>query len=163
MISQQVKPGPGPLQYLAGIGFIALAVAALVRVADRALPQGRFQRSIAAGGLVAALALLSWSQAHIYRDNETLYRDTIAKNPESFLAHYNLGYLLIRRGHIDEAIERFDRAIALALQDGLPSRNLADARDALAQLPSKPDRPEVLAPRHREARHSPPPATQDLE
>jgi len=65
--------------------------------------------------LVAAwLALLTWRQAGHYRDAETLYRATLARNPSSWMAHHNLGRIVSRQpGGLEEAIAHFRMAIAL--------------------------------------------------
>jgi hypothetical protein len=67
-------------QYVASVGLIALAATGLSRIPLNA--------SIA---LPLALAVLTWRQTAIYRDLETLWTDTLAKNPAAWLAHNNLG------------------------------------------------------------------------
>ncbi len=47
-----------------------------------------------AAGLVVILGMLTWLQSGIYRDAETLYRATLARNPTCWVAHYNLGDVL---------------------------------------------------------------------
>jgi tetratricopeptide (TPR) repeat protein len=63
------------------------------------------------GVLVACLALLTWRQCRIYSDAQTLWRDTLAHDPASFLAANNLGEQLLRRGAVDEAIGLFETAL----------------------------------------------------
>ena len=89
-------------QYLAGVGLIVLAAAALNR-APRVIP----------ATLVVLLGALTWQQAGIYRDLETLWRDTLAKNPGCWLAHNNLGLLLRNQGRIEEAMEHYHQAIQI--------------------------------------------------
>src|SRR6185295_11571360 len=98
-------------QYLATIAPIALASAALV-LAARRLPPAPALRAGGAFALLAVLGVLTWRQCGIYRDEETLWRDTIAKNPAAWLAQVNLGKLLERRGETDEAALCYRRAIA---------------------------------------------------
>ena len=50
-------------------------------------------------------ALLTWRQCGIYADLETLWRDTLAKNPDAWIAHNNLGIVLLDEGRIPEAVE----------------------------------------------------------
>src|SRR5204863_5731831 len=90
-------------QYLACIGPIALASAGLVNLADT------FKNSrtlILSAGLcvVAVLATLTWRQATMYGDIETLWRTTLARNPGCWMAHNNLGIALFEKGQLDEAI-----------------------------------------------------------
>ncbi len=68
-----------------------------------------------AAGLTGAIALvlgaLTFRQTAIYRDIETLYRDTIEHYPQSHLARINLGVLLRQRGEIDEATMHFEQVL----------------------------------------------------
>ena len=47
--------------------------------------------------LLAALGILTWRQSGAYRDGETLYRATLARNPDSYFAHLDLGSLLFAK------------------------------------------------------------------
>ena len=91
-------------QYIAGIGLIALAAAGLSW--NRLVARASF-------ALPLLLGILTWRQSHVYRDLETLWTDTIARNPSAWLAHNNLGTLLLDRGDDDRAIERYRDAIRL--------------------------------------------------
>ncbi|HWP70278.1 MAG TPA: tetratricopeptide repeat protein [Gemmatimonadaceae bacterium] len=91
-------------QYLAMIGPIALVAAVIARygVAERA-----------AFVLPLLLGVLTWRQTGVYRNLETLWTDTIAKNPSAWLAHNNLGNVLLDRGDLQGAIVRYRKAAAL--------------------------------------------------
>ncbi|MFL6519261.1 MAG: tetratricopeptide repeat protein [Chthoniobacterales bacterium] len=89
-------------QYLASVGLIVLAAAGLTR-----LP--RFVPPI----LLAVLAVLTWKQVGIYRDLETLWSDTIAKDPGSWMAENNLGLVLQQKGQHDEAIAHLQKSLEL--------------------------------------------------
>ncbi len=118
-------------QYLASIGWIALAVAmldglvvsALPLAASRvngrrsAKPQAAVRATVAAAVLVP-LAVLTWRQQAIYRDAETLWRDTVARNPTSWMAHVNLAAALRHRGATTEAGVESATALALAPDEG---------------------------------------------
>jgi tetratricopeptide (TPR) repeat protein len=58
---------------------------------------------IGGGVLLLTLSILTWRQGRIYEDRETLWRDTIAKNPSAWIAHNNLGDTLIVEGRLGEA------------------------------------------------------------
>jgi tetratricopeptide (TPR) repeat protein len=100
-------------QYLASLGVFALVGAGLT-LAVRRLPY-RFQRTghVGCALIVGALALLTWRQAYIYRDSETLYRETIARNPDCWLAELNLGTITSKSGRVDEGIAHFRRALEI--------------------------------------------------
>jgi tetratricopeptide (TPR) repeat protein len=100
-------------QYLASLGVIVPAAAGLTVAARRAsLTYGG--RACAAGVLLAALAVLTWRQSGIYQDAQTLYRVTLARNPDCWLAHNNLGSELLETpGRLSEAVSHFEAALRL--------------------------------------------------
>lgn len=72
--------------YLASIPVLVLALAGFERWPGlRGLPIG-----VAA----VALAALTWCRNADYRTAESIWTDTVAKRPDSGIAHYNLGYAL---------------------------------------------------------------------
>jgi hypothetical protein len=54
--------------------------------------------------LLATLAVLTRQQARMYTDVERLYRTTLQRNPDCWMAHLNLGVALADRGRIDDAM-----------------------------------------------------------
>ncbi len=93
-------------QYLASLPLIAAAAAGLTLVPAAARPAG--------GAIIFCLAALTGQQSPMYRDVQTLYRTTIARNPECWMAHNNLGReLLAHKTTQAEAITCFERALAL--------------------------------------------------
>lgn len=99
-------------QYAASIGPIAL-VSAGIATLSRSREKYRTAIHVCAVLIVATLGVLTWRQCHIYRNSQTIWRDTIAKNPSSLMAHYNLGNDLMRAGHLDESLDHYNRAIEL--------------------------------------------------
>jgi tetratricopeptide (TPR) repeat protein len=99
-------------QYLACIGLIALAVAAVVRRADMTNMR-KPARFMVTTPLVALLAALSWWNALAYADSETLWRDTLKKNPQAWMAHHNLGIELENTGRHDDAKKHYQAAVDL--------------------------------------------------
>jgi tetratricopeptide (TPR) repeat protein len=96
-------------QHLAIIGVICLAAAGWSQWADRS-------RVLALGSaavVVFALFCLTWRQNETYRDLETLYRATLAENPDSWVAHGNLGSLLAGTGRLEEAMPHFVEALRI--------------------------------------------------
>lgn len=104
-------------QYLASLGPIALAAAALARGAERLGPAVRRLVPAAAALLVVGLGYLTWRQSAVYVDNETLWRTTVARNPRAVMAWLNLGDVLARRQDHDGAIAAFRRALELRPDD----------------------------------------------
>ncbi|UCE59689.1 MAG: tetratricopeptide repeat protein [Phycisphaerales bacterium] len=98
-------------QYLAGVGVIALVVVAGYRALDGLGTWGtRLAPAVAIVALVT-LGALTWRQGRVYLDAETLWRDTLSKNPDVWLAHNNLGNILERQGKLDEAIDHHQQAL----------------------------------------------------
>ncbi|HEX5042342.1 MAG TPA: tetratricopeptide repeat protein [Candidatus Polarisedimenticolaceae bacterium] len=132
-------------QYLAGAALLSLAVAASAP-AWRRFPQAS---RVAAVLVLVLLGALTSARARVYRDEETLWRDTLAKNPGAWMAHNNLGQLLVRRGELQEGMTHYletlrlkpdhvnarsNLAVALATQ-GRFSEAERVLRDAIALLP----------------------------
>ena len=98
-------------QYVALIGPGSLVGA----VAGRAVANSQLRLlglSLGAG-LLVALGLMTWQQSQTYRDLETLWRATLARNPNSFIAHNNLSALLLAKGQADEALAHAETALQL--------------------------------------------------
>jgi tetratricopeptide (TPR) repeat protein len=99
-------------QYLACIGPIGLASAGIVSLSDK-FAQCRAVIVGAALLVVAGLGTLTWRQAATYADIETLWRTTLAKNPECWMAHTNIGLVLFQKGQIDDAIAHYRWALQM--------------------------------------------------
>ena len=95
--------------YLSSLGPIALGAALVTLTARRFQTQGVLYGFAAV--VLPLLLLLTWRQAGMYLNLETLWRTTIAKSPDVFLANYNLGYMLDKDGRISEAMIYYRRAI----------------------------------------------------
>jgi Flp pilus assembly protein TadD len=63
--------------------------------------------------LLGLLGLLSFSQSRIYRSAETIWRDTIKKNPDCAVAHNNLGFCFWQKGDRPNALREVQTALAL--------------------------------------------------
>ena len=114
-------------QYLACLGLITLTVALLVWLLNRWGIGGRPVGHALCLGLVALLAALTWQQSGMYTDMETLWRRTLAKSPDAFLAHNNLGMLLLRRGEVNDAIPHLEKALELQPDFAEAHNNLGEA------------------------------------
>jgi len=104
-------------QYLASLALIALFAAGAVGAARRIAPDresvASLPTALAAAVLLASLGAVTFAQARVYRGHETLWRDTLAKNPTSWLAHDALGVLAENDGRLDEAIAHYRASLAI--------------------------------------------------
>jgi tetratricopeptide (TPR) repeat protein len=121
-------------QYLASIGLIALAAAALTAFLGRFGPRHNTVGSVVCVAVLLVFGVLVWKQSTIYGDAETLYRDIISKNPNAWMAHYNLGVLLVNRGRTDEVMAHFSEALRLQPDDADAHYNLGVALEKQGRL-----------------------------
>lgn len=100
-------------QYLASIAVIVLLIS-LATLGIRRL--GSIQRGVTWSGsivLLGILALLTWNRAAAFRDPESLWVDTVNKNPTSWMAHHNLAMIYEEESSGDRAALHYRRAIEL--------------------------------------------------
>ncbi len=122
-------------QYLASLGIVIPAVCGLTLATRRISQGGSRMPQIGAALLVTVLGLLTWRQCGMYRDSETLYRTTLARNPSSWMAHNNLCTMLSKRpGGLAEAIAHCEAALRLRPGYAEAHNNLGSA---WAQLPDR--------------------------
>ena len=123
-------------QYLASMGPLALTGAGIATLLGRfketpdrlvfnsdtgprsgstvASPRGRSVLNGAlCGVLLVLLGSLTWRQTAEYRNLFALYTATLQKNPDCWMAHYNLGIVFSEQGEPDQAIEHYRQAVAL--------------------------------------------------
>jgi len=99
-------------QYLASIGVITLCVAGATVLYHR-VGFTRRRGNAAAGMILAVLWILVWRQAHVYENIETLWLDTLAKNPNSWMASNNLGIYYYTRGEPARAVSYYEKALRI--------------------------------------------------
>jgi protein O-mannosyl-transferase len=140
-------------QHVAIIGVIALVAAGWSEWWGRARGPSRRAAVAVAAVLVGALAWLTVRQSAIYADEETLYRATIERNRDCWLAHYNLAVELKAQGrrqdvlyHLEEAVRaRPDYAeahnnLAITLsEEGRSGEALSHAEEAVRLRPDMPE------------------------
>ena len=114
-------------QYLASFGIIALGAAGWMR----------WMRAprLAAAVLLGILGMMTWRQARQYRDAATLYEVTLQENPDCWLAHLNLGNILLAQGRLDEAVAHYRRAEEIEPDYPSTHFNLAKVLLQRGQLP----------------------------
>ncbi len=99
-------------QYLACLGLILLGLGLVARFFETSRADRRLQTVLAAL-LLLIFGVLTWQQCHIYQNPETLWVDTLKKNPRSWMAHTNLGRLLAQQEKFDDAEAHYQAALAI--------------------------------------------------
>jgi len=63
--------------------------------------------------LLAGIALCTTSRAAIYRNEESLWKDNLAKNPDAWQAHARMGLSLFQQERYSEALYHWQRTVEL--------------------------------------------------
>jgi protein O-mannosyl-transferase len=114
-------------QYLASVGIIAFVAAGIASLFE---PGQRWKRPTMFAlclAFLAFLAALTWRQSAMYGDIETLWNTTIERNPKAWMAHNNLGTVLLQKGKVDEAIVHFRKALEIKADHADVQANLGSA------------------------------------
>jgi tetratricopeptide (TPR) repeat protein len=98
-------------QYLASMSPLALLGAGIEMLRERTLKGYAPAATGFYAILLGVLGIISWAQSRTYHDLETLWRTTIARNPECWMAYTNLGMGSYKAGRTEEAIGRFREAL----------------------------------------------------
>jgi tetratricopeptide (TPR) repeat protein len=114
-------------QYIASLGLISLLGGGAARWWIKTGNHIHLWGKLAAAALLAVLGLLTWWQVRIYENEETLWRDTLRKNSESWMAHNNLGLVLTRQGKIHDAIRHYREALRIRPRHSNALNNLGSA------------------------------------
>ncbi len=114
-------------QYWASMGLIALVAGTAATHRGRWLPP-------AATLLIGVLALRTWDRCLDYGTGERLWRDTVTRNPDAWLAHNNLANALQLQDRFEEAEAGYREAIRLNPDFMKAHYNLANALQARGDL-----------------------------
>lgn len=99
-------------QYLASAALISLLVAMAWRATAAATPQMRAILQPAAAAIaILVLSVLTIRQIPIYENAERLWRDTLSKNPDSWMVNFNLAEHLEGQKRRTEAVPYYEAAI----------------------------------------------------
>ena len=131
-------------QYVAIAAVIALAAAAGVRVWERLSPTPQKQVIVGVAILVGALGVLTWQRCGVFESDDTLWRDTLVKNPHCYTAQVNLGKALLlemelersplmAKAKLQEAILHFQAAALQEPHEPQAHENLANLFFALGE------------------------------
>ena len=158
-------------QYLASLGIIAAVAWGIVMILARVPPGVRAGGRALCALLVVTLGILANRQSRMYSDGETLYRATLARNPDCWMAHNNLALELARSpAGKAEAIAHFrdalrirpdypeahnNLAVELAKSPGSLPEAIAQYEEALRLQPELRGSPQQPGHRAGEAAGSP--------
>lgn len=115
-------------QYLACLGPFALFSAGLTRFTV----QSRLTKPLILS-IIFCLGALTRQQSYAYENGETLWKDTLAKNPSSWIARNNLGILLMERGEVLQAEAHYRAALRLKPDYAEAHNNLGKLLEAGAR------------------------------
>jgi tetratricopeptide (TPR) repeat protein len=122
-------------QYLASLYVVAPLASCLAMAVNRVAPPARRPAWAGVAALTTVLAVLSWNQSGLYRDNETLIGDSLARNPDSWVANCDLGIAVSETpSRRPEAIRYFETALRLNPNSLAVHYNLANA---LSEIPGR--------------------------
>jgi tetratricopeptide (TPR) repeat protein len=114
-------------QYLACAAPLTLFAAGIAIASESVGPGKVLLRPGVAAMLLVIAATLSWRQCRDYRDIETLWRTTIARNPGCWMAYSNIGSYLLDHGNVEAAIADFSKALELNPEQTNDHNNLGKA------------------------------------
>jgi tetratricopeptide (TPR) repeat protein len=100
-------------QYLASVGLLALAAATFELALTTERPVVWYASRATCVLLIGIFTILTWRQAEVYRDVFTLWTDTLAKDPNCWMAYTNRGNAYAQSGQLEEALDDLSRAIEL--------------------------------------------------
>jgi protein O-mannosyl-transferase len=109
------------LQYLPLIAPVIVAVAGFAFLLDAKVFR------CAGVILIFTLSILTFQRAQVFATEETLFRDTLAKNPAASDAHNDLGVILAKRQNYSEAMDHFQAAVQSDTDNAGAHLNLGQA------------------------------------
>lgn len=129
--------------YLACMPLAALAGAGVAWFVRRRSQRGWRDPLLGATALAlvaiwTSLGLAASAQTRIWKDSESLWRQVIAVQPESYIAHHNLAATIGQTGRVKEAIELEERCIQLR-----PGKGNVEARHYLGTLRQRNGEPDL--------------------
>jgi Tfp pilus assembly protein PilF len=124
-----------PLSALAALAVVGgyIALNWILRIAIRGANLESLQKWTTLGiTLLTAVLAIVFSMVTVRRtaafgDEMTLWKDTVATQPNDPTALYNMGTLLVRRGNVQEAVDDYRRALAIKPDYAEARYNLGNA------------------------------------
>ncbi len=109
--------------YLPMVGFALLASYIMLHY----LSKKSFLATIICVFITVSLGTATYMRNEIWQDRKTLWSDVIAKNPQNYRAHYNLGSELRERGNYQKAIEQYLKVLKIKPDHAKAHNNLGFA------------------------------------
>src|SRR6266567_3158057 len=101
------------LPYFADVSLIAFVCSAVAMFANRARGEIRTAIAVIAILLTGMMGTYAWQRTKVFHDEKSLWRDTLAKNPDAWQARARLGQYFFRQRKYSDAIEYLRRAVEL--------------------------------------------------
>jgi Flp pilus assembly protein TadD len=141
----RVAPRADHLAYVSLVGLVGLAAAGIGngilgrtggkdRGSGRERSRASLLRVLPILCLVGALAWESRSYAGIFRDEASLWKAAVERNPDAWLARNNLGKVLLEAGRPAEAVAQFAQAVRLEPDSAEAHANLGNALQKLGRV-----------------------------
>lgn len=83
---------------------------------------------------VIAMAVLSWKQVHTWQNTETVFRHALATTEKNYLAHSNLGAVLMDSGKVEEAAFHYRESLQIKPHFNVARVNLGNALITLGRI-----------------------------
>jgi tetratricopeptide (TPR) repeat protein len=84
--------------------------------------------------IVFTFSILTFQRNKVWRNSETLWTDSLKKEPLSYIAHNNLGRALDRQGRLNEAIAHYSEVLRIKPDYPIAQNNMAIALAAQGKL-----------------------------
>ncbi len=111
-------------QYLSDISILAFAGAMIFKLWEMAGPKYRPLVLSCAVLLCGVFSASSWERAGFHQSEETLWRECLKRNDDSWQAHNHLGAVIYMKGNIKDSAYHFQRAVNLKPENPEVHNNL---------------------------------------
>ncbi len=105
---------------LVGVGSLCLSGRAWLGCRDcgvcRSETEPGFEKLCSALPWPLLFCVLSFDRAAVYANEESVWRDTLEKNPQAWIAHFSLAKIVGMQGKFDEAISHYETALKIKPQ-----------------------------------------------
>ncbi len=95
--------------YLPSFGFVLVASLLVAVIANRT--GGLLALALCLGVLIGGYSLGTVKRNAVWKNNYSLWTDTVKKSPELPIAHINLGSVYLKKGMIDDAIREYQTVL----------------------------------------------------